>query len=81
MPWIHVPDWAAAEGLPGELYERFKLPDGSMDNILGIHRLHPEGLQAHYGLYREAMFARGPLSRAERELAAVVVSAINRCRY
>jgi len=81
MAWIRVPSWANAAGKAKELYDRFKTSDGTMDRILGIHRLHPEGLEVHHALYREVMFAHGPLSRRERELAAVVVSAANRCHY
>jgi alkylhydroperoxidase family enzyme len=33
------------------------------------------------GLYQELMLADGPLSRAERELVAVVVSRANACFY
>jgi alkylhydroperoxidase/carboxymuconolactone decarboxylase family protein YurZ len=38
-------------------------------------------LQASMALYREIMFGPSGLSRQERELLAVVVSAANSCRY
>ncbi len=52
-----------------------------LDHILEIHTLHPQSLLDHYALYRTSMFGRSPLSRAERESIAVVVSAANDCFY
>ena len=81
MAWIKIPNASRADGLLRELFERYQNPDGGMDEILAIHGLHPEGMVGHMGLYREVMFARGPLTRRERELAATVVSAVNECHY
>jgi alkylhydroperoxidase family enzyme len=43
--------------------------------------LNPETLRASMELYRAVMFGRSELSRAERELLAVVVSRANDCHY
>ncbi|MDQ3522084.1 MAG: carboxymuconolactone decarboxylase family protein, partial [Gemmatimonadota bacterium] len=43
--------------------------------------LHPAAMQAHMDLYMAVMFQRSGISREERELIAVVVSAANRCAY
>lgn len=51
------------------------------DNILRIHGINPPVLKAHYQLYRAVMHGRSPLSRKQRELLAVVVSAVNDCHY
>ncbi len=58
-------------------------PDGDirLANILAVQNLHPEALDRHVALYRELMFGQSPLSRAERESIAVVVSAANDCFY
>lgn len=56
-----------------------RVPD--QDNILRIHGVHPQAMRLHYDLYRELMHGPGPLSRAQREMIAVVVSAANRCHY
>ncbi|MBR9978018.1 MAG: peroxidase-related enzyme, partial [Bacteroidetes bacterium] len=50
-------------------------------NILAIHSQLPETLPPHVALYKQLMFAQGPLSRRHRELIATVVSAANRCDY
>lgn len=51
------------------------------DNILQIHGVHSKVLRLHYDLYRELMYSRGPLTRAQREMIGVAVSAHNACHY
>lgn len=68
------PDLASA-------YSRVTGGRGEPANILRIHSLHAASLAAHHAYYREIMFGPSPLSRAQREMIAVAVSQINRCRY
>lgn len=56
-----------------------RVPD--QDNILRIHGVNPPTMRQHYELYRELMYRPGPLTREQRELIAVAVSAANGCRY
>ena len=63
------------------LYDRFSDPDGRIDNILRIHGPNPPSLVAHFELYKSLMRGKSDLSRAQREMIAVVVSAINECHY
>lgn len=56
-------------------------PQGNLDHILKIHSLNPRSLQVHYDLYRHLMYGRSDLSRADREMIAVVVSKVNHCHY
>ncbi len=81
MAWIEVIDEKAAEGKLSEQYEKLASPEGEVDNILKIHSLSPQSLDDHYRLYRTLMYGRSPLSRAQREMIAVVVSAANQCHY
>jgi alkylhydroperoxidase family enzyme len=64
---------------PDELAPEERVSD--QDNILRIHGVHPRAMRLHYELYRELMYAPGPLSRIQREMVAVVVSATNGCHY
>ncbi len=64
-----------------ELYARLVEPWGGVDNILKIHSLNPPSLAAHFELYKTLMRGPSGLTRAEREMIAVVVSAANRCHY
>ena len=54
---------------------------GDDDNIIRIHGVHSRTIRLHYDLYRELMYGRGPLSRVQREMVAVVVSTANDCHY
>jgi alkylhydroperoxidase family enzyme len=76
----YVPEDEAGEDLR-RLYGKYRRPDGGVDNILRIHGLNPPSLEHHVALYRHAMFGPSPLSRAQREMIAVVVSAANSCHY
>ncbi len=63
------------------LYERYSDARGNLDNILRIHSLNPPSMEHHYDLYRHLMTGPSPLSRVEREMIAVTVSAVNDCFY
>jgi len=63
------------------LYDRYRRPDGEIDNILRIHGLNPPSLSGHVGLYQALMHGRSELTRTQREMIAMVVSAINECLY
>ncbi len=62
-----------------EIPERDRVAD--RDNIIQIHGVHSETMRLHYDLYRELMYGRSPLTRIQREMIAVVVSAANHCHY
>ena len=46
-----------------------------------IQSLRPESIVKHMDLYLEIMFSKSELSRAEREMMAVVTSVVNNCHY
>lgn len=79
-PWIRRTGPENAQGLLAEAYERIS-GGRPLDHILEIHTLHPQSLLDHYALYRTSMFGPSPLTRAEREAIAVVVSVTNDCFY
>ena len=64
-----------------EMVRRLAPGGGPLDNILRIHSLNPRSLQVHYDLYRHLMHGPSDLSRAEREMIALVVSRVNQCHY
>lgn len=82
MSWIRTIDPANADERLADLYRRVSDPvTGELDNILRIHSLHPEGLEAHFAVYRASMKGTKTLPAVEREMIAVVVSKINGCHY
>jgi len=70
-----------AVGELAPLYERMKDASGQVANILKLQSLSPRTLATHFAFYRELMFGKSPLSRAQRELIAVAVSQANNCHY
>ena len=81
MAWINVIDEADATGVLKRHYDKMIEPWGGVDNILKIHSLNPRSLMAHFDLYKTVMHGRSDLSKAQREMIAVVVSAENHCKY
>jgi alkylhydroperoxidase family enzyme len=80
--WIEVIPEAEADGELAELYDEMRsAKTGYVDHILAIHSLHPETMRDHSRLYRTLMHGKGDLSRPEREMIGVVVSAVNACTY
>ena len=62
-------------------YDKFKLPWGGVMRIVGVQGQNPESLRASMRLFSEVMFGDSPLSRAQREMIAVVTSQVNDCHY
>jgi alkylhydroperoxidase family enzyme len=82
MSWIEVIEESSASPELRQLYEQVRDPrSGRLDNIMSVHSLHPQGLAAHYILYRTVMSGTGSLRKVDRELIALVVSLLNACHY
>ncbi|MBT7094385.1 MAG: hypothetical protein HN936_14150 [Bacteroidetes bacterium] len=64
---------------PNDIPEANRVND--QDHILRIHGVHSEVMRHHFTLYKELMYRKGPLTRIQREMIAVTVSAINECHY
>lgn len=79
----HIPYVPADEAGPdlAPLYRRYADGEGNLDNILRVHSLNPPSMRHHYDMYRHLMTGRSPLSRLQREMIAVAVSAENDCFY
>lgn len=81
MAWIGTVPPDDADDALQEVYQEIGGTSGEVANVLRLQSLDPPALQAHYRLYRTLVFGPSPLSRAEREAIAVVVSATNGCHY
>lgn len=80
--WIETVDEADAEGEVADAYARCgDSRTGNVDHIMKIHSLHPQSMLDHEQLYRTLMYGKSPLRRAQREMIATVVSALNHCVY
>ncbi len=80
-PWITVVSEEDAEGRLREVYDWVKSTRGSLSNVMRVHSLDPESILLHMNLYLHLMFGKSSLARLEREMIAVVVSHLNKCRY
>jgi alkylhydroperoxidase family enzyme len=64
---------------PDDIPAEYRVPDD--DHIIRIHGVHASTMRLHYDLYEELMRGESPLTRIQREMIAVVVSATNACHY
>ena len=81
MAWIDTINVRDADGSLKDQYAKLKDSRGGVDNILKIHSLNPESLDAHVRLYKTIMYGKSPIRRVNREMIAVLVSSINQCHY
>lgn len=82
MAWIETIPPERAQGLLKRLYEEAVRRAGKLFNVVRVQSLRPRTLRASVGLYLEVMHSPdSPLSRAQREMIATVVSRANGCHY
>jgi len=81
MAWIEMVPEEDATGRLKELYAKYTESWGGVDNIMKIHSLNARSMKTHFDLYSHLMRGRSALTRVQREMIAIVVSAINRCHY
>lgn len=81
MAWIRRVPPGEATGELKEVYDGAIRRAGKVFQILQVQSLRPKTLRAGLDLYLKAMMYPSELSRVQREILAVIVSAANRCRY
>lgn len=81
MSRIKVIQEGEATGRLKEVYDDIILKRGKLAEVIKIQSLRPESIVKHIELYMEIMFSKSLLSRAQREMMAVVVSSHNHCSY
>jgi uncharacterized peroxidase-related enzyme len=81
MPYIHqVSDDEASGPVKREL-DKARKRAGRVWNIVRIMTPNAEALRTSISFYSALMHGDSPLSRAQREMLAVVVSRANGCHY
>jgi len=80
-PWIEIVAHEESTGLLRSEYDAALKRAGRIWNIVGIMSQNPRVMKASMEFYVAVMFGPSSLSRAQREMLAVVVSACNRCVY
>ena len=81
MAMIKVIQQSEADGRLKEIYKDIVRKRGKLAEVHKIQSLRPESIVSHMDLYMEIMYSRSDLTRAEREMMAVVVSVSNGCEY
>jgi uncharacterized peroxidase-related enzyme len=79
--WLRVPDEAELPPEVLELWQPSLEKLGFVPNVLRFYALRPSRLLAWNAHYDEAMKGDSTLTKAEREMIAVVVSVANSCAY
>ena len=81
MAFIRIVDEDEATGALAREYEEARERAGKVFNVVKIQSLRPRVMRTCMQLYMAVMYGQSALSRAERELLAVVVSQTNGCHY
>ena len=81
MPYIDVIPLKRATGLLKKQYEAALARAGRIWGIVSIMSLNPRAMKVSMDFYKILMYGPSPLSRGQREMLAVVVSATNHCVY
>jgi uncharacterized peroxidase-related enzyme len=81
MANIRVVHPEEAEGRLKKIYDGILAKRGRIAEVHKIQSLNPDSMQNHLDLYMTVMFGDSPLTREQREMIGVVVSAANGCHY
>jgi uncharacterized peroxidase-related enzyme len=81
LTWLRVPEPSDLPAAVHELWEPSLEKLGFVPNVLRNYALRPSHLLAWNAWYEEAMKGDSGLTKAEREMIAVVVSVANDCVY
>lgn len=81
MPYIRQVSNEEATGAVKRELDKAMQRAGRVWNIVRIMTPNAEALRTSMSMYSALMFGESPLSRAQREMLAVVVSRANHCKY
>ena len=70
-----------ADGLLDRILQARTKSAGRLWEIVAIQSLNAETLRESMRMYGQIMFGDSPVSRAQREMLAVVTSQVNDCHY
>jgi uncharacterized peroxidase-related enzyme len=81
MAYIRTVEPDEATGTVAREYQAALKRAGKVFNVLRVFSLRPRTMRGTISLYRNLMLGDSPLTRAEREMVAVLTSQVNECHY
>lgn len=81
MPHVHVFEYDETTGIARREYDVALRRAGRIWNIVSIQSQLPEVMRDSMRIYQSIMYGPSPLTRAQREMMAVVTSQANECHY
>lgn len=81
MAHVHVVGYDESSGVCRREYDAALQRAGRVWNIVSVQSQLPEVMRDSMRIYRTIMFGPSPLTRAQREMMAVVTSQANDCHY
>lgn len=81
MAYIKTIEYEESEGELKEIYNSLISSRGKLADVHKVQSLNPASIVSHMKLYMDIMFGQSPLKCYQREMMAVVVSAVNQCEY
>jgi len=80
-PHVHVFEYDETTGVARREYDAALRRAGRIWNIVSIQCQLPEVMRDSMRIYQSIMYGPSPLTRAQREMMAVVTSQVNECHY
>lgn len=81
LSWLRIPDERLIPDSVKALWAKAEEKLGFVPNIMRFFALRPEHLLRWWDYYDHLLRGPSNLTKAEREMIAVVVSSTNRCHY
>lgn len=81
MSHVHILSYDETTGVARREYDAAKRRAGRIWNIVSVQSQLPEVMRDSMRIYLSIMYGPSPLSRAQREMMAVVTSQANDCHY
>ncbi len=81
MPHVHIFEYHETTGVARREYDAAMRRAGRIWNIVSVQSQLPEVMRDSMRIYQSIMFGPSPLTRAQREMIAVVTSQANDCHY
>lgn len=81
MPHVHVLHYDETRGVARREYDAAQRRAGRIWNIVSIQSQLPDAMRDSMRLYSTIMYGPSPLTRAQREMMAVLTSQVNECHY